>query len=295
MSKDAPQGGAQPSATAPWDATRAPAAMPATGNATMPGTVEGNVGAASGTPVMPAGMPATGGNMIAPAPQTRPPMTGGLPTDPRYATPQPAAQPGNAMMPGTVEGNVGAPLPPTGGGMIAPAPQTRAPIGGGLPAAQPASPPSNAMSPGTVEANVGAASRTPVMAPQARPTGPIGSTGPYGGLPAPQAPAPRGALPPTNTFPAAAPMQGGGIMAPQSFGLMQPSVAQAPYISQRPTGMPPVPPGSMAPQGTGGGMLPPAPQMRPQQGMTPQQAMAQRPAMPRSFSHWQQPNRAYTR
>jgi hypothetical protein len=116
MSKDAPQGGAQPSATAPWDATRAPAAMPATGNATMPGTVEGNVGAASGTPVMPAGMPATGGNMIAPAPQTRPPMTGGLPTDPRYATPQPAAQPGNAMMPGTVEGNVGAPLPPTGGG-----------------------------------------------------------------------------------------------------------------------------------------------------------------------------------
>jgi hypothetical protein len=250
MSKDAPQGGAQPSATAPWDATRAPAAMPATGNATMPGTVEGNVGAASGTPVMPAGMPATGGNMIAPAPQTRPPMTGGLPTDPRYATPQPAA--GNAMMPGTIEGNVGA------------------------------------------------TSGTPVMAaqpPGPRTGQPIGTTGPYGGLPAPQAPS-RAVAPPGSPFtsqPVAAPMQGGGIMAPQPSGLMQPSVAQAPNISQRPTGMPPVPPGSMAPQGTGGGMLPPAPQMRPQQGMTPQQAMAQRPAMPRSFSHWQQPNRAYTR
>jgi hypothetical protein len=193
----------------------------------------------------------------------------------------------NAQMPGTVEGNVGgAPVMPAGmpaTGAVPPA----------MPSRQPMPQSMNAMRPGTVEANVGAMSRTPVMQgrlpPAAvQPAPARGPMPPQAGLPAARPPAP---MPVGNAAP-----QGMGVMAPQPFGLMQPSAAPPNVMhgAAPPPGMPPVPPGSMAPRmqppATGGmNALPP--------GVAGVPAMAQRgaPVPPRSFNHWQQPNRAFTR
>lgn len=311
MSKDAPAGTAQPGTTNPW----------ATGGLTAPGS---GVNDGTGTTMPWAGRPPTSGaagtgqqNTIggwgagagpaAGAAVVPPPLGsnatiggwgtgGGLPPDPRYSAPQPVPAVGgmNAQRPGTVESNVGG-FPTTGPRAGLPA----ATPGRGLPMQQPAAQPTPGRTPWTPGVRPPSTGSLPPQTFAGTDAQRIASA--TAGMPAsrggPGMGAPMNAQTPglvggAPAAPAVAPLQGGGVMAPQPFGLMQPSAAPVPAASM-PSSMPPVPPGSMAP--IGGGRMP----TRQPSGSLPGQNVVHAPGQvggqPRSFAHWQQPNRAFAR